>query len=136
MSSGFRFQVRKEFSSWLGTLWSERPPRYTRALLETSYVAPQTPTEQTLAAIWQEVLGVEQVGTHDNFFDLGGHSLLATQVISRVRSQVQVEVPLRNFFDMPTIERLAQGIEGLGWVNTGSRRQHAGTGPNREEGIL
>ena len=92
-------------------------PEGTRALLETSYVASQTPVEQTLAAIWQEVLGIEQIGIHDNFFDLGGHSLLATQVVSRMRDQLQLEVPLRDFFAGPTIATLAEHIENVRWTN-------------------
>ena len=56
---------------------------------------PRTPVEEGLAAIWAEVLGVEQVGVHDNFFELGGHSLLATQVMSRLRETLAVELPLR-----------------------------------------
>ena len=58
-------------------------PDYTR--LEGQVVPPRTPAEGLLAAIWQEVLELEQVGIHDNFFEVGGHSLLATQVISRIR---------------------------------------------------
>jgi acyl carrier protein len=76
-----------------------------------SYVAPQTSIEETLATIWQEVLGLEQVGVHDNFFELGGHSLLATQVVSRVREQLQVELKLTTFFEVPTINGLANNLE-------------------------
>lgn len=75
------------------------------------YVAPRTAIEEILTAIWAEVLKVERVGIHDNFFDLGGHSLLATQLMSRVRSALQVEVPLRSLFDSPRIADLAQRIE-------------------------
>jgi amino acid adenylation domain-containing protein len=78
-----------------------------------SYVAPRTSIEQTLATIWQDVLGLEQVGVHDNFFELGGHSLLATQVVSRVREQVQVELKLTTFFEVPTINGLANNLELL-----------------------
>ncbi|HNP27631.1 MAG TPA: amino acid adenylation domain-containing protein [Nitrospirales bacterium] len=70
-------------------------------------VGPRTPMEQTLVTIWQEVLGLEQVGIHDNFFELGGHSLLATQVIWRLRTQLQVEIKLRSFFQVPTVAGLA-----------------------------
>lgn len=75
------------------------------------YVAPRTPIEEILTAIWAEVLKIERVGVHDNFFDLGGHSLLATQLMSRVRSALQVEVSLRSLFDSPRIADLAQRIE-------------------------
>jgi acyl carrier protein len=75
------------------------------------YVAPRNPTEEILAGIWQEVLGVERIGVKANFFDLGGHSLLAVQVLSRVRSAFGVEIPLRTLFAATSIERLAEAIE-------------------------
>ncbi|HEY4426355.1 MAG TPA: amino acid adenylation domain-containing protein [Pyrinomonadaceae bacterium] len=74
-------------------------------------VAPRTTVEQTLAAIWSELLGLARVGIHDNFFESGGHSLLATQLISRVREKFQVEVALRQLFERPTIELFATVIE-------------------------
>jgi acyl carrier protein len=84
-----------------------------RPELEKTYVAPRTSVEETLAGIWSQVLGIDQVGIHDNFFALGGHSLLATQVISRLREGFQIELPLRNIFETPTIDRLSKVIEGL-----------------------
>jgi amino acid adenylation domain-containing protein len=74
-------------------------------------IAPRTSVEQTLAAIWSELLGLARVGIHDNFFESGGHSLLATQLISRVREKFQVEVALRQLFERPTIELFATVIE-------------------------
>ncbi|HSF39926.1 MAG TPA: non-ribosomal peptide synthase/polyketide synthase, partial [Thermoanaerobaculia bacterium] len=81
--------------------------------------APRTPVEERLAAFWAEILGVPSVGRHDHFFDLGGHSLLATRVISWIRSEWGVELPLRSLFEEPTVERLAQAVEaGLGTGGT------------------
>jgi amino acid adenylation domain-containing protein len=74
-------------------------------------VAPRTPAEEMLAALWEGVLKVEGVGAHDNFFDLGGHSLLAAQVVSRVREAFAAELPLRALFESPTLAGLAERIE-------------------------
>ncbi|NJJ57027.1 non-ribosomal peptide synthase/polyketide synthase [Pseudomonas sp. B14(2022)] len=78
-----------------------------------AYRAPQSPLHMQLAAIWQAVLHVEQVGLDDHFFERGGHSLLATQVISRVRHDLKLEVPLRALFEQPTLEAFAVACAGL-----------------------
>ncbi|HYR06596.1 MAG TPA: amino acid adenylation domain-containing protein [Longimicrobium sp.] len=83
------------------------------AAAEDRYVAPRTPTEEVLAAIWAEVLRVERVGRHDGFFELGGHSLLVTRVISRVRAAFGVELPVRAVFDAATVAELAGRVEAL-----------------------
>src|SRR5262249_31984256 len=74
-----------------------------------------TPIEEQVAAVWQEVLGIEAAGARDNFFDLGGHSLLGIQVISRLREAFGVEIPLFSLFDAPTVESLATGLELRRW---------------------
>ncbi len=76
----------------------------------TDYVAPRTATEERLAAIWTEVLGVERAGVHDGFFEMGGHSLRASQVITRVRAAFGVELPMTALFDAPTIAGLAERV--------------------------
>jgi hypothetical protein len=86
-------------------------PETTREDLGTEYVAPRTPTEELLAQIWAEVLKVERVGIHDNFFALGGHSILATQIILRLRTRGFVDLPLRVFFDTPTVAGLAGHVD-------------------------
>jgi acyl carrier protein len=66
--------------------------------------------EETLARIWSAILALERIGVNDNFFELGGHSLLATQVISRVRETFNVDVPLRQMFELPTIADFAVAV--------------------------
>ena len=85
-------------------------PDQNRFESEESYVAPRTPVEELLAAIWADVLKQQKVGVQDNFFDLGGHSLLATQVVSRIRGAFQMDIPLRTLFEKPTVEELAIAI--------------------------
>jgi len=86
----------------------------TRPELEEAYFPPRTPVEELLAQIWSDVLQVDQVGIHDNFFHLGGHSLLATRLISRIRDTFKLDLPLRNLFEAPTIYGLAQRVQELG----------------------
>jgi len=72
---------------------------------------PRTPVENTLADIWAEILQLERVGTDANFFELGGHSLTATRVVSQIRDRFQIEIPLLELFNSPTVAALAQRIE-------------------------
>ncbi|MBL0696563.1 non-ribosomal peptide synthase/polyketide synthase, partial [Comamonas sp. JC664] len=74
--------------------------------------APETPTEKRVAALWSELLGVESITAADDFFALGGHSLLATQVVSRLRRELGVELPLRALFEAPTLAALAARVDG------------------------
>jgi NADP-dependent 3-hydroxy acid dehydrogenase YdfG/acyl carrier protein len=90
---------------------TQSKPLYARPALGNDYVAPRDEVEQALAAIWQKLLGVEQVGIQDNFFELGGHSLLAVQLISRLRAAFHVELTVRHLFDAPTIALFARSIE-------------------------
>ncbi|WP_147355971.1 non-ribosomal peptide synthetase [Cohnella faecalis] len=79
----------------------------------TVYEAPRNALEETLANIWQGVLGVSAIGITDNFFELGGHSLKATTLVSRIHKELNVQVPLREVFQSPTIKELAQAIRGM-----------------------
>ncbi|HEV7508317.1 MAG TPA: SDR family NAD(P)-dependent oxidoreductase [Thermoanaerobaculia bacterium] len=85
--------------------------RHARPGLTTPYAAPATELEEALAGFWQELLGIEQVGVHDNFFDLGGHSLLGIQLNARLRRTFEIDLPLRVLFDSPTIAELAAVVE-------------------------
>jgi acyl carrier protein len=66
-----------------------------------------------VADVWQQVLGIQGVGIHDNFFDLGGHSLLVTQVIGRLRDTFQIDLPLSKLFDYPTVAGLAEVVGNI-----------------------
>ncbi|HLX07031.1 MAG TPA: amino acid adenylation domain-containing protein [Thermoanaerobaculia bacterium] len=80
---------------------------HARPELATPYAAPRNETEAALVGIWQDVLGIERVGVHDDFTELGGHSLLALQVLSRVRAALAADLPLRAVFDAPTVAALS-----------------------------
>jgi acyl-CoA synthetase (AMP-forming)/AMP-acid ligase II len=82
-------------------------------LLHTGYVAPEGPVEETVAAVWREVLGLERVGARDNFFSLGGDSLLATRAVASFRAAFDVEVRIDTFFHSPTVAEQALVLEEL-----------------------
>ena len=86
-------------------------PENTSWELASTFVASRHPVEEVLAGIWTQVLGISQVGIHDNFFEQGGHSLLATQVISRIRKTFGVDISLQRLFEFPTIAELAKNIQ-------------------------
>ncbi|MBQ3300606.1 MAG: amino acid adenylation domain-containing protein, partial [Eggerthellaceae bacterium] len=76
-----------------------------------NYVAPGTPTEIRICAVWQELLKLDRVGIRDNFFELGGHSLLATRMVSALRQQFNMEIPLREIFNLQTVFELSAYID-------------------------
>ena len=80
-----------------------RPTKTRKRQLATPYEAPRSPLEEQLAGLFREVLGVEEIGVFDNFFDLGGNSLVATQLISRLNGQHGVHLSLRHLFEAPTL---------------------------------
>jgi amino acid adenylation domain-containing protein len=88
------------------------------------FVAPRTGTERALAAIWSELLYVKNIGVDDDFFDLGGQSLVAIKALSRIRDVFEVDVPLRNLFEHPTVAGLAEVIDALSWVTRAKAPTH------------
>jgi acyl carrier protein len=85
-------------------------PDSSRPELDNLYVAPRNPTEEKLAKIWADVLGLKQVGIYDTFSDLGGHSLAATQVISRIVMEFKLELPIKFLLDSPTVSEMTAVI--------------------------
>jgi amino acid adenylation domain-containing protein len=84
--------------------------------LDTPFLAPSNPLEEALCGMFAQLLSLEVVGIDDNFFELGGHSVIATQLVSRVRTAFQVEVPLSQFFQSPTVRETA------GWISQAKRQ--------------
>ncbi|MCB8924044.1 MAG: amino acid adenylation domain-containing protein [Ardenticatenaceae bacterium] len=82
-----------------------------RTNLDMPFVEPRSSIEHTLAAIFANLLHITRVGVNDNFFELGGHSILALRVISRIREELKVELPIRVLFDAPTVAALSQHVE-------------------------
>ncbi len=93
----------------------DEPTRlYGRPELNTPYVAPRTPEEETLADIWQKLFHLREVGVLDDFFQLGGDSLKAITASSRIFKALEVEIPVAEFFRLPTVEKMAEYVRGAG----------------------
>jgi len=84
---------------------------HARPTLSSAFVPPRNEAEQKIAAIWEEILGIDRVGVHDNFFDLGGNSLIGLKVISRVKSAFQADVSAVTLFEGPTVSALARLVQ-------------------------
>jgi len=92
---------------------TDTPVAHERPELKTAYVKPRTTVEQTVADLWQAILGISTLGVHDNFIELGGHSLLAIQLVSRLRDLFHADIGLTALFEYPTVAELAAHIEGM-----------------------
>jgi acyl carrier protein len=117
------------------------PGEHNRIGEAVAYVEPQTELEQEIAEVWKELLGVERVGLYDDFFDLGGHSLLVAQFLSRLRDRLQVEVPLKTFFESSTVAATATAVLAVRWAAqalelSGSAAPGEADGAIMEEGVL
>jgi acyl carrier protein len=78
---------------------------------QTNYDAPRDETEQRIARIWQDVLGIDEVGINDNFSRLGGHSLLAIRIVADLRKAFQIDLSIKALFDAPTVAELSSYIK-------------------------
>ena len=96
---------------------------------EVADAAPRTPLENFLVRTWAKLLGVDSIGIHSNFFELGGNSLLAVQVLSRIRTIFWVDLPLRTFFEAPTVVEVAAAIADR--LDAESEARGAGANPER-----
>jgi phthiocerol/phenolphthiocerol synthesis type-I polyketide synthase E len=97
---------------WLQRL--ERPPRqrlHPRPAINTSYIAPSTELETRVAAVWQQVLGVEPIGIHDNFFEMGGDSFVGIQLITELKKEFHTDLPVVALFEAPTVAALAKQLQ-------------------------
>ncbi|HET9362165.1 MAG TPA: non-ribosomal peptide synthetase [Vicinamibacterales bacterium] len=86
-------------------------PRRLSEKPDAELVAPRSATEEIVAGIWSKVLRLERLSVLDRFFDLGGHSLIATQILARVREVLEVEMPLKDFFEAPTVAGVAAYVD-------------------------
>ncbi|MGC2694591.1 MAG: SDR family NAD(P)-dependent oxidoreductase [Candidatus Angelobacter sp.] len=84
---------------------------HARPILATTYVPPRSELESTVLGVWQQILGLERIGVHDNFFDLGGNSLFGLRMITAVKKSLQIDLPIMALFEGPTISALCQRIE-------------------------
>ena len=93
---------------------SEDGQKFSRPQLDSDFVEPEGPIEERLAAFWQDLLGVDQIGAEDSFFDLGGHSLIAVRLFAQIRKAFQVDFPISVLFEAPTIRKCAELIAARG----------------------
>ncbi len=93
---------------------AEDGQKFSRPQLDSDFVEPEGPIEERLAAFWQDLLGVDQIGAEDSFFDLGGHSLIAVRLFAQIRKAFQVDFPISVLFEAPTIRKCAALIAARG----------------------
>jgi acyl carrier protein len=86
-------------------------PDLTQIESGAGYVAPRTPAEAALAAIWADLLRQPDIGVTDNFFELGGDSIIAVQLVSRIKRDLGYDLPLNRLFEMTTVETMATALD-------------------------
>ncbi|SHF70797.1 Acyl transferase domain-containing protein [Litoreibacter ascidiaceicola] len=94
-----------------------RGQKFERPELDSEFIKPEGPIEERLAAFWQDLLGVDEIGVEDSFFDLGGHSLIAVRLFAQIRKAWQVDFPISVLFEAPTIRKCAALIAAQGVNN-------------------
>jgi acyl transferase domain-containing protein len=109
---------------------------HARPALAQALVAPRNELEEQIAAIWRDLLGIAQIGVHDDFFQLGGHSLMGTQLSTRLRETFGVELPLRSLFEAATIAGLAELIATVKWTEQRSEGVPVVVADDWEQGEL
>lgn len=109
--------------------WNDRPE------IDSEYVAPTNELEEVLVDIWKELLGMNQIGIHDNFFFLGGDSLLATQIPAKLRAKLSMGIELGTIFKAPTIAQISEHLQLRQWAQQG-QAANSEERENREEGAL
>ena len=125
------FSLKKELEETNRTKSTHQRPD-----LNTDYVAPGNETEQVLTEIWQQLLGIEQVGIHDDFFELGGDSLLGIQIISRIRARFYMNLSVGELFDEPTVAGIADYVEKNRGAVQKLQTPHSIIEGDREEGEI
>jgi acyl transferase domain-containing protein/acyl carrier protein len=124
----------KPFLSGIAHRWGAAQASHARPDLATAYSAPRNDLEQKIAGIWQEMMGIKDIGIFDNYFDLGGDSLLAGQLVHRIRERFEVEVPLDKFFESATVAALADRVGSILWLK--QNRLKASQGAQEEYGEI
>jgi len=89
------------------------------AIHSDAYAAPTTPIEAAVASVWQEVLGLQKIGIHDDFFRLGGNSVLIPQIVGRLNQMFQMDLPMLSLIESPNIAGVAQRIEAVYCIEQG-----------------
>ena len=109
--SSLDLEAQRRMAAELLTTRDDDDAKFARPELDSEYLAPRDEVEQTLVGFWEQLLGVDQVGVQDSFFDLGGHSLVAVRLFSKIKKAYQVDYPISVLFEAPTIETCAALIK-------------------------
>ena len=130
----FAREVRDSFESKpLEEIELPATAAHARPNLGSAFVAPSGEVEEKIARVWQEILGIEQVGAHDNFFELGGNSLVGLKVISRLKTELGGEISAVHLFEGPTVAALARLLAPVEEAHTEAYNERRSRGAQRRE---